>query len=287
MDIKMPDMDGIKLTHLVMKQHPLCNVIMLTLYDEYLNEAMEAGAKGYLIKDIKREELTEAIRQVHNGKLVISKSIKSRAEFEQLKNPDKKIEPSKNMSMFEETIQALATIAEMRDPYTAGHQRRVTQFAIAIAEEMGLSEDQISGLRLASLVHDIGKTRVPVEILTNPLKLSAAEWSIMKTHPLVGYDILKTIDFPQPIAMIVYQHHERLDGSGYPDGLSGDNIRLEAKILAVADVVEAMSSFRPYRPAIGLDKALLEVTEKKGILYDSKAVEACIQICSDENFKFA
>jgi putative nucleotidyltransferase with HDIG domain len=151
---------------------------------------------------------------------------------------------------------------------------------------MGLSEDQISGLRLAGLVHDIGKTRVPVEILTNPLKLSGAEFSIIKTHPLVGYDILKTIDFPQPIAKIVYQHHERMDGSGYPDGISGDDIMLEAKILAVADVVEAMSSHRPYRPAIGLDKALLEISEKKGILYDSKAVEACLEICSEKEFKF-
>ena len=284
MDIKMPDVDGIKLTHLVMKQQPLCNVIMLTLYDEYLTEAMEAGAKGYLLKDIRREELTEAIRQVHSGKLVIGKSIKSRTGLDHGENIDTKTGASKNI--FEETIQAMATTAEMRDPYTAGHQRRVTKLAIAIAADMGLSDDQIKGLRLAGLVHDIGKTRVPVEILTNPLKLSAAEFSIIKTHPLVGYDILKNIDFPQPVAIIVYQHHERLDGSGYPDGIPGDNIRLEAKILAVADVVEAMSSHRPYRPAIGLEQALLEISEKKGILYDSKTVEACLKICREENFKF-
>ncbi len=284
MDIKMPEVDGIKLTRQVKQKQPSCNVIMLTLYDEYLTEAIEAGAKGYLLKDIKREELTEAIRQVHRGKVVISENIKSKTQLEYGQRPNRKAEGSN--AIFEDTIQAIAITVEMRDPYTAGHQRRVTQLAITIAAEMGLSEDQISGLRLAGLVHDIGKTRVPVEILTNPLKLSEAEFSIIKTHPTVGYDILKTIDFPQPIAKIVYQHHERLDGSGYPGGVSGDDIMLEVKILAVADVVEAMSSHRPYRPAIGLDKALLEISEKKSILYDSKAVEACIEICSEENFKF-
>ena len=223
-------------------------------------------------------------RQVYRGKVVIGESIKSKTQPDYGQKHSKKRDGSS--TMFEETVQAMATTAEMRDPYTAGHQRRVTQLAIAIAAEMGLSEDQISGLRLAGLVHDIGKTRVPVEILTNPLKLSGAEFSIIKTHPLVGYDILKTIDFPQPVAKIVYQHHERMDGSGYPNGSSGDDIMLEAKILAVADVVEAMSSHRPYRPAIGLDKALLEISEQKGILYDAKAVEACLEICSEKDFKF-
>ncbi len=284
MDIKMPDVDGIKLTHLIMQKRPSCKVIMLTLYDEYLTEAMEAGAKGYLLKDIKREELSEAIRQVHGGKIVICESIKSRPQIDPGQKQNKKIDASK--TIFEETIQAMATTVEMRDPYTAGHQKRVTKLAIAIAAEMGLTEDQVSGLRLAGLVHDIGKTRVPIEILTNPTKLSAAEFSIIKTHPLVGYDILKTIDFLQPVATIVHQHHERLDGSGYPGGISGDDIMLEARILAVADVVEAMSSHRPYRPAIGLDKALLEILENKGILYDSRAVEACVEICSAEHFTF-
>jgi len=287
MDIKMPEMDGIKLTHLIMKTKPLCNVIMLTLYDEYLTQAMEAGAKGYLLKDIKREELAEAIRQVHSGKVVISESIKSKPQLDCGQEQSKKIKVSKNMNMFEETIQAMAITAEMRDPYLAGHQRRVTHLAIAIATQMGLSEEQIGGLRLAGIVHDIGKTRVPVEILTNPLKLSEAEFSIIKMHPLVGYDILKTIDFPRPVAKFVYQHHERMDGSGYPEGISGDDIMLEARILAVADVVDAMSSFRPYRPAKGLDKALQEISENKDILYDSKVVEACLEICSEENFKFS
>jgi putative two-component system response regulator len=285
MDIKMPDVDGIKLTHMIMKKQPSCDVIMLTLYDEYLTQAMEAGAKGYLLKDIKREELSEAIRQVHNGKIVISRSIKPDNRRNYGQKDINHLELSN--TTFEETIQALASMAEMRDPYLAGHQRRVAQLAISIATEMELSEDQISGLRMASLVHDIGKARVPVEILTSSITLSLAEFTIIKMHPAAGYEILKTIDFPQPVAQIVYQHHERLDGSGYPNGISGDDIILEAKILAVADVVDAMSSHRPYRPAVGLDKALLEISENKGILYDSKVVESCLEICGGENFKFA
>ena len=284
MDIKMPEVDGIKLTRQVKQKQPSCNVIMLTLYDEYLTEAIEAGAKGYLLKDIKREELAEAIRQVHRGKLVISQSIKSKTRPQYGQGTNRNAEGANTIS--EDTIQAMAITAEMRDPYTAGHQRRVTHLATTIAAEMGLAEDRISGLRLAGLVHDIGKTRVPVEILTNPLKLSEAEFSIIKTHPTVGYDILKTIDFPQPIAKIVYQHHERLDGSGYPGGITGNDIMLEAKILAVADVVEAMSSHRPYRPAIGLDKALLEISERKDILYDIEAVEVCLVICRQKKFRF-
>lgn len=285
MDIKMPDVDGISLTRRVMQEQPTCNVIMLTLYDEYLTEAMEAGAKGYLLKDIRREELTNAIRQVHHGEVVISRSIQAKPRFECAEKPDnKKLQGLRNI--FEETIQAMATTAEMRDPYTAGHQRRVTQLALAVAGEMGLSEDHQTGLRLAGLVHDIGKTRVPVEILTNPLKLSGAELSIIKMHPLVGYDILKNIDFPQPVAKIVFQHHERLDGSGYPNGICGDDIILESRILAVADVVEAMSSHRPYRAALGLALALREISRGSGTHYDSYAVEACVHLCSKKTFKF-
>ncbi|GAH68139.1 unnamed protein product, partial [marine sediment metagenome] len=186
----------------------------------------------------------------------------------------------------EDTIQAMAMIVETRDPYTAGHQRRVTQLACAIAKKMGLSKDQTSALRLAGLIHDIGKVRVPAEILTNPDGLSEAEFSIVKMHPLVGYEILKTIEFPWPIAQIVYQHHERMDGSGYPSGLSGEDILLEARILAVSDVVEAMASHRPYRPALGIDRALLEITQKKGVLYDANVVDTCQWLFTKGSFKF-
>lgn len=191
----------------------------------------------------------------------------------------------KLVKAMEGTIQAMARTVEMRDPYTAGHQRRVTRLAVAVAGEMGLDENQISGLRLAGLIHDIGKTRIPAEILTNPDKLSDAEFSIIKMHPLVGYDILKTIEFPWPIAQIVHQHHERMDGSGYPSGLPGGDIIIESRILAVADVVEAMSSHRPYRPALGRDRALLEVLQKRDILYDHQAVDACLKVFDEKEFE--
>jgi PAS domain S-box-containing protein/putative nucleotidyltransferase with HDIG domain len=185
----------------------------------------------------------------------------------------------------EDTMQAMAMIVEMRDPYTAGHQRRVTQLACAIAEKMGFSSDQITGLRLAGLIHDIGKVRVPAEILTNPNVLTEAEMTIIKMHPSLGYDLLKTLDLPWPVADIINQHHERLNGSGYPSGLVGNVILREAKILAVADVVEAIASHRPYRPALGIDKALEEISKHKDILYDQEVVDSCIKIFR-EGFRF-
>ena len=156
----------------------------------------------------------------------------------------------------EQTVSALASAVEMRDPYTAGHQKRVTNLACAIAEEMGLSKEQIEGLHMAGIIHDVGKMIVPGEILSKPGQLTKIDFSMIETHPQVGYDILKTIEFPWPVAQIVLQHHKRIDGSGYPQGLSGEEILLEARILAVADVVEAMVSHRPYRSARGIDKAL-------------------------------
>jgi len=190
------------------------------------------------------------------------------------------------LKAMENTMQAMAMIVEMRDPYTAGHQRRVTQLACAIAREMGLPEDQITGLRLAGLIHDIGKVRVPAEILTHPDGLTDAEFTMIKMHPLLGYEILTTMDLAWPIAQIVYQHHERMNGSGYPSGLSGEDIILEARILAVADVVEAISSHRPYRPALGLDSALDEIAQKRHILYDPKVVDACLRLFREQRFNF-
>ena len=186
----------------------------------------------------------------------------------------------------QDTLQAMAMIVEMRDPYTAGHQRRVAQLACAIAEEMGLSPDRVTGLRLAGLIHDIGKVRVPAEILTNPNALSAAEMSIIQMHPSLGYDVLKTLDLPWPVAQVVNQHHERINGSGYPSHLVGDDIILEAKVLAVADVVEAIASHRPYRPARGIGEALDEVSKQKGTLYDAAVVDSCVKIFKEQGFKF-
>ena len=186
----------------------------------------------------------------------------------------------------EGTIQAIALTVETRDPYTAGHQRRVTKLAYAIAREMGLPNDQIQRVRTAGLLHDLGKIFIPTEILSKPGQLTDVEFSIIKSHPQAGHEILKNIEFPWPIADIVIQHHERLDGSGYPAGLKGEEIVIEAKILAVADVTEAMSSHRPYRPAIGLDKALKEIVNNKGVLYDAQVVDACMRVFSGGAFKF-
>lgn len=188
--------------------------------------------------------------------------------------------------MMIQIVEALASMTELRDPYTAGHQQRVTRLALALAREMGLTEDRLNGLRVAGLTHDVGKIVVPAEILSKPGKIGEFEMSLIRAHAQAGYDILKKIDFLWPVAQIVLQHHERLNGSGYPQGLQGPDILAEAKIMAVADVVEAMASHRPYRPALGIDKALEEVTAHKGVLYDPEVVDICIRLFREKGFSF-
>jgi len=183
-------------------------------------------------------------------------------------------------------IQTVALTVETRDPYTAGHQRRVSNLARAIANEMGLSEEQIDGIRMSGLIHDLGKINIPAEILSKSIGLNVLEYGLIQAHPQIGYDVLKEIEFPWPVARIVLQHHERMDGSGYPAGLLGDEIMLEARILAIADVVEAMASFRPYRPARGIDKALEEISQNRGVLYDAEVVDACLKLFIEKGFKF-
>ncbi len=212
----------------------------------------------------------------------IGRDITNRKKVERdLENSLKKVEKT-----MEAAIQAISYTMETRDPYTTGHQRRVTQLACAIAKEMGIGQWQMDGIRVAGLLHDIGKIAVPTEILSKPGKLSDIEFSMIKAHPKVGFDILQNVEFEWPIARIVVQHHERLNGSGYPFGIKGKDILLEARILAVADVVEAMSSHRPYRPALGLDKALDEVARGEGTLYDPEVVRACGRVIGDHKFKF-
>jgi HD-GYP domain-containing protein (c-di-GMP phosphodiesterase class II) len=186
----------------------------------------------------------------------------------------------------EDTIQAIATTVEVRDPYTAGHQRRVASLAVAIARELGLSRERIRGLHLAGIVHDLGKISVPAEILSRPGPLSPIEYRMMKLHSQAGHDILKDVEFPWPIAQMVLQHHERYDGSGYPAGLKGEAILLEARILAVADVMESMSSHRPYRPSLGVDAALKEIADHRGTLYDPDVADACIKVFRERRFAF-
>ncbi len=184
-----------------------------------------------------------------------------------------------------DSIHAMSMALEFRDPYTAGHQRRVAELAVAISQRMELESNQIDGIRLAGVVHDIGKIYVPAEILTRPGKLSKVEFELVKIHSETGYTILKDVDYPWPIAEAVYQHHERLDGSGYPRKISGNDIILEARIIGVADVVEAIASHRPYRPSLGLDVALDEIKKGRERLFDAAAVDACIAVF-DEGFAF-
>ncbi len=183
------------------------------------------------------------------------------------------------------TVRAMALVVETRDPYTAGHQRRVADLSRRIAEEMGFPRDEVDGLYLAALIHDIGKISVPAEILSKPGRLSDSEFSLIKSHPQVAYDILKGIEFPWPIVDVIVQHHERIDGSGYPQGLTGEKTLPEARILAVADVVEAMASHRPYRPALGIERALEEIAENKGKRYDILVADTCLSLFRDKGYQ--
>lgn len=190
------------------------------------------------------------------------------------------------LKSLESTVLTLAATMESRDAYTAGHQRRVAELAVAIAREMKLSKDESDGIHFAAIIHDLGKIRVPAEILSKPGRLSEIEYAMIKTHPQVGYDILKSVDFPWPIAEIVYQHHERMDGSGYPRGLAGDAILVGARILAIADTVEAMNAHRPYREGLGIDRALEEIKKNRGKTYDATAVDACVRLFREKGFAF-
>jgi len=212
------------------------------------------------------------------GSVLVLRDITERMKAqEELKQSFEKLQ-----RILQETIQSISRIVETKDPYTAGHQQRVTNLACAIAKDMGLSEDQIDGIRMAGAIHDIGKLYVPAEILSKPTKLNDAEMAMVRSHPQVGYDILKGIEFPWPVAEIVLQHHERMLGDGYPAELEGEAILIEARILAVADVVEAMSSHRPYRPALGIKKALEEITRNRGFYYDPIVVDVCVKLFSEK-----
>jgi PAS domain S-box-containing protein/putative nucleotidyltransferase with HDIG domain len=185
------------------------------------------------------------------------------------------------------TVRAVAAVAERRDPYTANHQKRVSELAQAIAKEMGLTDEQVEGVRVAGILHDTGKVVVPSDILSKPGRLSEFEFGIIKSHPKADFEIVEGIEFPWPVAEAVLQHHERMDGSGYPSGLKGEDIVLEARILAVADVVEAMASHRPYRPARGIEKAMDEIDSNKGRLYDPAVVEACTRLFREKHYELA
>jgi len=232
-------------------------------------EALRRGATDCVNKS-HLGRLTSAVRRAVDETQERHKRIKAE---EEIKNGYERLQ-----KILFESIYAMSTALEFRDPYTAGHQKRVAELASAMSSILGLSEERTDGIYLAGMVHDIGKIYVPAEILTRPGKLSDAEFMMMKEHPETGYKILKDVDYPWPIAQSVYQHHERMDGSGYPRQLSGDDIIMEARIIAVADVVEAMASHRPYRPALGVEAALAEINEGAGKIYDMKVARSCLSL---------
>lgn len=277
-DISMPGINGIELTRHVKKNYA-SDVIIMTGYveDFRYEDIINLGASDFLQKPISIKELVVRLKRVLRERRILEE--RNQAELE-LKRGLQRIHKG-----FSGIIEAMQHAIEHRDPYTAGHQRKVANLAQAIAIELGLPKERIEGLRMAGLIHDLGKISVPSEILSRPRKLSTLEFGIMQTHPQVAYDILEPIEFPWSVADIIFQHHERLDGSGYPRGIFGDKILQEAKILAVADVVEAMASHRPYRPSIGIQFALDEVVKNMNKLYDPEVVETCLMLFQQKGFE--
>jgi putative two-component system response regulator len=259
-------------------------IIFITALSETVNKTrgFELGAVDYITKPFHAAEVKARIR-THLSIEAMRLQLQSQNVLLEQKVEQKTAEIRE---MLNASIRSMALMIEIRDPYTAGHQQRVAQLAVAIAEKMGLGPGIIEAIRIAGILHDVGKIRIPVSILSRAGKLLAPEFEMIKIHPRVSYDILKNIPFPWPVARMVLQHHERLDGSGYPQGLAGDAILPEAKILAVADVTEASSSFRPYRPARGIEAALMKIAQQKGIQYDADVVAACQELFVGDGFKF-
>jgi putative two-component system response regulator len=272
-DIMLNDnMDGINLATRIKKKYDI-PIIYITAYadDEMLKRAKITEPYGYIIKPLEDKELRTTI-EIALYKHRTEKKL--RESFEKLKNN------------LEAAVTALATAVEMRDPYTAGHQRRVAKLSCAIALELDVDEDNIEGIRIASIIHDIGKIHIPAEILSKPSKLTSVEYEIVKSHSQIGHDIIAPIDFPWPVAEYVLKHHERINGSGYPNHLSNDQLTLGMKVLHVADVVEAMLSHRPYRPAHSIETTLKEITVNKGVLYEPAVVDTCTKLFKKNKFTF-
>jgi len=278
-DINMPGMDGIELTKIIKEKFDADVIIMTGLVKDFSYENIIGhGASEFIRKPVTVDELELRLIRVLRERITVAE--RNRAE-EENRRALQKLRRS-----IIGAIHAMAMTIEIRDPYTAGHQRRVANLSRAIGKELCLSPIQIEGLGMAGVIHDIGKISIPSEILSKPANLNKLEYEIMKTHPQVGYDILKSIEFPWPLAEITLQHHERIDGSGYPVGLKENEIIFEAKILSVADVVEAMISNRPFRPARVLNFAIEEISKRRGIAYDPQVVDACLNLLNKKDFQF-
>lgn len=276
-DYNLPAYNGAEALAHVQAVAPHIPVIIVTgtIGEIKAVQLMKGGAQDYILKD-RLARLPEAV----NHALATAKLARERRDTElKLLESERRLKDS--LVGF---VAALASIVEMRDPYTAGHQRRVADLAVGIAKVMGLPEQTVEGIRLGGMIHDIGKIRVPAEILSKPGRLTPIEYQMIQQHPLAGYEILQNGDFPWPIAQMVLQHHERMDGSGYPQGLRDGQIIPEAKILAVADVVEAIASHRPYRPGLGIAAALEEIEHGRATRYDSAVVDATIALFKEQNY---
>ncbi len=270
-DISMPRLDGMQLADRIHRSHS-ADVIVMTGFAENLSyeDIIARGASDFIQKPVGVREIILRLERVIRERTISSEQ---RRTEEELRSSLQKLR-----RVLSQTVNALASSLEKRDPYTAGHQQRVARLAHAVALQMGLPEEQAEGIRIAGILHDIGKISVPTDILTKPGRLSANEFNLIKEHPQVGYDILKDIEFDPPVATCIIQHHERLNGSGYPQGMAAGDIIIEARILAVTDVVEAMASHRPYRPSLGVDRALAEIAAHSGTLYDPDVVKACLTL---------
>jgi putative two-component system response regulator len=300
LDLNMPGIDGFGVLERMKSDSALRHipVIVISGDDEMdtVVRCIELGAADHLPKPINPVLLRARINsslaakrqhdqeEIYRGEIERSnRSLESRVQEQvhQLRESFAKMRKT-----LEGTVLALSSAVEIRDPYTAGHQQRVTSLSCAIGREMGLTEDQVEGLRVAGLLHDIGKICIPAEILVRPGRISEIEYSLIKTHAQVGYDILNPIAFPWPVARIVGQHHESMDGSGYPTGCVGNDILIEARILKVADCVEAMATNRPYRASLGMDAALAKITKQSGITFDPVPVEVCKGLFEKKGFQF-
>jgi putative nucleotidyltransferase with HDIG domain len=267
-DVRMPVMDGLEMARQIKASREEMPVVVVTAYNEsdYLMRAIDIGVDSYVRKPVDPNVLIQAIYKATVVRFRERQLEQSRREL---------------LELLTQTIGSLACAIEKRDPYTDGHQKRVSRLAVAIAEKMGLSEQSINAIHLGALIHDVGKVYVPAELLARPGRLSEAEFALIRSHPVIGAEIVAGLKTTLPLAQCILQHHERLDGSGYPNGLQGEQIAQEARIIAVADVVEAMCSHRPYRPALGLEAAMTEIQDKRGIYYDPQVVDICLEVLKE------